>query len=188
MGDNGVKELEIIYYGNPILRKRADEVDTISAEIKELVEDMFYTMYKKQGIGLAAPQVGMLKRVIVLDLKARDENSEEKYHIINPEITFFSEDKVLDVEGCLSIPGIYMEVPRSNFIVVKGIDINGKKIELKASGLLARVIQHEVDHLNGVLFVDYLTREQKADIQRSLKEIRKRYSNIIERRGRRKRR
>ncbi len=141
--------LEIRKFNEPILRKRAKEARKVDKEVRKLIVDMAQTMKKGQGIGLAAPQIGVLRRVIVVQ-------AQRILGLINPKIVKKSREKGKDIEGCLSFPGIFLEIKRAKEIEVKALDINGKKIELKAKGLLARVIQHEIDHLNGILFINRL--------------------------------
>jgi peptide deformylase len=135
--------------GDPVLREAAKEVRKITPVLKILLDDMVETMYSVQGVGLAAPQVGVGKRVIVVD--ARDEYGLLK--LINPVITG-REGRETDVEGCLSFPGIQGEVERDHRITLRAFDPEGKEMEICAGGLLARALQHEIDHLDGVLFVD----------------------------------
>ena len=146
--------LEIKKFNEPVLRKKCKRVEKIDKKIKKLIVDMAQTMEKNQGIGLAAPQVGVLKRVIVVqtDFKGR-----RILGLVNPKIVKRSREKEVDIEGCLSFPGIFLEIKRAKEIEVEGLDINGKEIQLKAKGLLARVFQHEIDHLDGILFFDRLS-------------------------------
>jgi len=144
--------LEIRKIGDPILKKKAKSVEKIDAKIKKLVEDMFETLKFADGAGLAAPQVGESLRVIVIDF---EENS---MVLINPEI-IEQERENIDVEGCLSIPGIEVPVKRAEEIVFKAQDINGKLRKYKAKGVFARIIQHEIDHLDGVLIIDRILKE-----------------------------
>ncbi|MBU2635436.1 peptide deformylase [Patescibacteria group bacterium] len=146
--------LEIKKFNDKVLRKRARKVRKVDKEIRELVVDMAQTMAKGQGIGLAAPQVGVLRRVIVIH---GDFKGQRILGLINPKITKMSKEKEKDMEGCLSFPGIFLEIKRAKEIKVKGLDINGKKIRLKAKGLLARVFQHEIDHLDGIVFYNRLS-------------------------------
>jgi peptide deformylase len=133
--------------GDTILRKKSRKIDKIDERIKILAKDMLDTMYKSEGVGLAAPQVGILKRIIVVDV------GEGPITIINPEI--ISQDgKQEEVEGCLSIPGKAGIVIRPDNIIVKGNDIEGKEIQIEGNGFLARALSHEIDHLEGVLFID----------------------------------
>jgi peptide deformylase len=146
--------LQIRHMGDPVLRKKARPVDEVTGEIARLIEDMTETMYLGEGLGLAATQVGVLKRIIVYD------NIEAGYGmdpqaLINPEI-IVAEGCVKDEEGCLSIPEIKEIVERNEKITVTGMDRSGREVEIEAEGLLARIIQHEIDHLDGILFVDRL--------------------------------
>lgn len=134
-------------YGDEILRKRSREVDEINDRILTLIKDMEETMYEAQGVGLAAPQVGILKRIVVIDV------GEGIIKLINPEI-ILSEGSQLDDEGCLSVPGEQGEVERPNRVRVKALNEKGEKIEVEGEGLLARALCHEIDHLDGILFVD----------------------------------
>ena len=146
--------LEIRKFNDKVLRKRAKRVRKVDKNIRQLIVDMAQTMAKGQGIGLAAPQVGILRRVIVIH---GDFKGQRILGLINPKITKMSKEKEKDTEGCLSFPGIFLEIKRAKEIKVKGLDINGKKVKLKAKDLLARVLQHEIDHLNGILFFDRLS-------------------------------
>lgn len=134
-------------YGDEILRKKSREVEVINDRILTLIKDMEETMYEAQGVGLAAPQVGILKRVIVVDV------GEGILKLINPEI-ISKEGSQLDVEGCLSVPGEQGEVERPNRVTVKALDEKGQEIIVEGEGLLARALCHEIDHLDGILFVD----------------------------------
>ena len=141
--------LEIKKFNEPVLRKKAERVNKVDKKIKQLTVDIAQTMKEGQGIGLAAPQVGVSKRVIVVqtDLEGR-----RILGLINPKILKRSQETEVDKEGCLSFPGIFLEIKRVKEVEVEGLNINGKKIKLKANGLLARVFQHEIDHLDGILF------------------------------------
>jgi len=141
---------------DPILRKISRKVDKIDEKIKILVEDMIETMHEADGVGLAAVQVGILKRVIVYDIY--DETGAKA--LVNPEIIEESGEQI-DVEGCLSLPNRNGEVLRPKKVVVKGIDIKGNNVEIAAEGLLARVFCHEIDHLNGILFIDKVLEEEE---------------------------
>lgn len=141
--------------GDPILRKKSREVEVIDEKIKELLDDMYETLKQTpDGIGLAAPQVGILKRAIVVDLS--DENGEGPYKLINPRIVKSKGEQVCR-EGCLSVPGVLGDVTRPSEVVVEALDENGKKITIKAKEILAVVLCHEIDHLDGVLFIDKAT-------------------------------
>ena len=146
--------LEIKKFKDPVLKKKSKKIRKVNDKIKKLIVDMAQTMEQGQGIGLAAPQVGVLKRIIVVkaDLKGQ-----RILALINPKITKKGREKEKGEEGCLSFPGIFLEIKRAKEIRVKAININGKKVSLKAKGVLARVLQHEIDHLNGVLFYSRLS-------------------------------
>ena len=138
------------YEGDEILRKKSREIEVIDDRIKELAEDMFDTMHKYDGLGLAGVQVGILKRIIVIDLY----DDVSKFCLINPEIVEKSKETVELEEGCLSYPNQFGKVVRSTKVKVKALDLNGKKVTLEAEGLLAQALQHEIDHLNGEVFKD----------------------------------
>jgi peptide deformylase len=140
---------------NHILRQKAEEVKEITAEIKRLVLDMTKTMEKANGVGLAANQVGKSLRIILIDIpSSRTKEKSYRFSLVNPEIVKTSRKKTMLEEGCLSLPGFYALVERPKKITVKGLNINGEPIKFKANGLLAKVIQHEIDHLDGVLIID----------------------------------
>jgi peptide deformylase len=148
---------EIIKLPDKRLRLKSEPVKQIDAGIRKLVDDMFETMYKAPGIGLAAIQLGVAKRVITMDLSKKEEHHEPQV-FINPEITWLSEERAKFEEGCLSIPDYYEEVERPAAVKVKYLDVAGKKHEIDAKGLLATCLQHEIDHINGVLFIDHLSK------------------------------
>ena len=157
-------KLEILHYPDPRLRTKAAEVEKVDNEIRRLVDDMFETMYEAPGIGLAATQVNVHKRVIVVDVS---ESRDQPHVLINPEI--ISRDGVEETEeGCLSVPGIYEKVQRAEQIRVRSLDRNGESVEIDAEGLLAVCIQHEMDHLEGKLFVDYLSQLKQQRIRKKL--------------------
>ena len=139
---------ELRYEGDAILKKKSREIEVIDDRIKQLAEDMFETMHKWDGLGLAAVQVGILKRIIVIDLY----DDVSKFCLINPEIVEMSEEKAEVEEGCLSYPNQFGKVLRSVKVKVKALDLDGKKVTLEAEGLLAQALQHEIDHLDGETF------------------------------------
>ena len=141
--------LEIRKFNDPVLRKKAKKVGSINQEVRQLAVNMAQTMKKGEGIGLAAPQVGVLKRIITIETDYRNRGI---LALINPKIIKKSREKEKDTEGCLSFPGIFIELKRAKKIEVKAKNINGEKIKFSAEGLLARAIQHEIDHLNGIVF------------------------------------
>ena len=167
--------LQLRYYGDPVLRKRAEPVAEITDAEHQLAEQMLETLYATgNGIGLAATQVGVLKRLIIVDIGEDDDEEYEPLVLFNPQL-LSSEGDIVAEEGCLSIPDVTVDVKRPERIVVEGLNLQCESVRIEADGLLARVLQHEIDHLNGVLFIDRisglkrrllsdeLTRLQKAD-------------------------
>jgi peptide deformylase len=148
---------EIIKLPDKRLRLVSEPVKHVDAGIKKLVDDMFETMYAAPGIGLAAIQLGVAKRVVTMDLSKKEDEQKPRV-FINPEITWTSDETAKYEEGCLSIPDYYEEVERPAEVKVKYLDLDGKQHEIRVKGLLATCIQHEVDHTNGVLFIDYLSK------------------------------
>ena len=169
---------KILIEPDPILRRKCESLEKVDDEVRKLMKDMIETMYKAPGIGLAAVQVGILKKIIVIDI-SRDEEKKNPLFLVNPEITYQSKDTSVYEEGCLSLPGQFAEIERPAACSVKFIDYFGKKQTLKAEGLLATCIQHEVDHLNGVLFIDYLSKLKKDMIIKKLVKHKKEISRII---------
>ena len=162
----------IQFVPDPVLRKSALPVENITAKTLQLLDDMAETMYDAPGIGLAGPQVGELKRLIVMDC-SRDDEKSELWQMINPEVIELSEDNSTLEEGCLSIPGHTAEVSRPDWLKLRFTDIKGKEQQIKAEGLLAACIQHEIDHLNGILFIDHISKLKRDIIWRKvLKEAR----------------
>lgn len=160
----------ILHYPNPKLRFKAEEVVDISAEIGVLIDDMFETMYEDNGVGLAATQIGILYRIAVMDVS---ENKNQPIVLINPKIIETSASKKKGPEGCLSVPGIMEKVERAEIVKVKALDRDGKEIEIEADDLLAVCIQHELDHLDGTLFIDHLSPLKKQLIKKKLKKLHK---------------
>jgi peptide deformylase len=154
---------DLVILPDPRLRLNSESVTTIDAETRRLVEDMFDTMYDAPGIGLAAIQVGVAKRIVTMDLAKKDEPKAQQV-FINPEVVWSSEEKSIYEEGCLSIPEEYYEVERPSQVRVTYVDLDGKPHEIEASGLLATCLQHEIDHLNGVLFIDHLSRLKRERV------------------------
>lgn len=159
----------IVTLPDPVLRRKARPVSTFDQKLQTLIDDMIDTMRDAPGVGLAAPQVGIGQRLIVVEYAEPPEEEEEKqvkprlYVMANPEIVKTSEDKVLGVEGCLSIPGLVGEVERYSTVQVKGLNRRGQPMKVKAEGWLARIFQHEIDHVNGVVFPDRATRVWKPE-------------------------
>jgi peptide deformylase len=159
----------ILILPDPRLRAVADPVVEIDADIRRLAHDMLETMYDAPGIGLAAPQVGELKRIVVMDL-AKDDEPKAPIVMVNPEILKFSEETVTTEEGCLSIPELYYDVERPAEVTVRYTDLDGRVHETEAKERLAICVQHELDHLDGVLYIDYLSRLKR---DRVLKKFQK---------------
>jgi len=159
--------LEIKKFNDPVLRKKCEKVKEVDKKVIKLIVDMVQTMKEGQGIGLAAPQVGVSKRVIVVQT---DLGGQRILALVNPKIIKKSQEKEMDEEGCLSFPGIFLEIKRAKEVEIEGLDIKGKKIKLKAKGLLARVFQHEIDHLDGILFIDRISFWQKLKIRKKLQQ------------------
>ncbi len=149
--------LPIITIPDPVLRKKALAVERVDQALSKLAQDMLATMYDAPGVGLAAPQIGISRRLIVMD-PSRDEEAEQPLIMVNPVILERSTDLRLHEEGCLSIPEITAEIERPAVTRVRYIDIDGKPQETSLEGIWSTVVQHEIDHLNGVLFIDYLSR------------------------------
>ena len=169
---------KIIIEPDPILREKCEPLEKVDTDTKKLMDDMLETMYAAPGIGLAAVQIGILKRLVVIDI-SRDEEKKNPIFLINPEIINQSKQTSVYEEGCLSIPGQFAEIERPAECTLKYIDYNGKEKELKADGLLATCIQHEVDHLNGILFIDYLSKLKKDMIIKKLVKHKKEIERVI---------
>jgi peptide deformylase len=175
--------LPVCTYGNPVLRQKAIEVMNIDDDIRALVKEMYETMYKEKGVGLAAEQIGRTERIFVVDIPfegdlndqgQRDNpGTEMPIAFINPKITGHGEDIQVGQEGCLSFPGIYATVERWNEVDCQYTDLNGIPQTIHAKGLLARAIQHELDHLDGVLFVDRISQVKKVTLGNKLKRLAK---------------
>ena len=160
---------EIVIWPDPILKKKASPVSQVDDSIRSLVNDMFETMYAADGVGLAAPQIGVLKQVIVLDTTPRQPES-KPVAMINPQIIAM-EGTTRYSEGCLSVPGEAEEVDRAARVTVKFLDVSGREQTIEADGLLAVAIQHETDHLQGTMFVDYLSPLKRELIRKRMKRL-----------------
>ena len=169
---------KIIIEPDSLLRKKSQSLEKVDDELKKLMDDMLETMYSAPGIGLAAVQVGVLKRLVVIDL-SKDDQKKEPLFFVNPKITFQSKKTSIYEEGCLSLPGHFAEIERPAECHVSYVDYDGKNQELKASGLLATCVQHEIDHLNGVLFIDYLSKLKKDMIIKKLTKQKKEINKIV---------
>jgi len=157
--------LKIKKYPDPILRKKCQEVKEVNEEIKKLIEDMIETMEKNNGVGLAAPQVGVSKRVIIVETEKGPEG------FINPKIFKKTKETEIDWEGCLSIPGIFLKIKRWKGIEVEALNQEGEKVRVKAVGLVARIFQDEIDHLNGILIINKIGFWQRLKIKRQLQKF-----------------
>ena len=161
-------KLVVVKYGDPVLTKRADEVTEFDKNLARLVDNMFETMYGAPGVGLAAPQVGILKRLFVMDCSS-GKNAKQKIALINPVIEIEEGDQTGD-EGCLSFPGIYFQVKRPQRVTVKAQDLDGSTFTLDVMDLEARCVEHETDHLDGELFINYLSPLKRDLVKRKIKK------------------
>ncbi len=163
----------IIAIPEAILRRKAHKVTTFDKDLQLLIDDMVETMRQAPGVGLAAPQINISSRLIVVEFG--DEENEEApkklYAVINPELTFLTEEKVPGIEGCLSVPGLIGEVERYNEVLVKGLNRHGKPFKIKAKGWLARIFQHEVDHLDGIVFTERAIRIWQPKTEEQFKDV-----------------
>ncbi len=168
----------ILTIPDPILRTKSNSVKKVDKDIKNLMRDMLETMYDAPGIGLAAIQIGVAKRVVVMDV-SKETDKKEPMYFVNPEITWKSNTNATYEEGCLSIPNQFAKIERPDKCKVKYLDFDGVEKEIKAEGLLATCIQHEIDHLNGVLFIDYLSKLKKNIIIKKLSKNKKELERIV---------
>jgi peptide deformylase len=162
---------EVVKYPDPVLSKPAETVTEFNADIARLVDEMFDSMYAAQGIGLAAPQINISKRITVIDVSFK-ERPEDKLALINPVI-LDREGKQIEEEGCLSLPEIREKVTRAAWVKVRAQNVKGETFEVEGEELLARALQHEIDHLNGILFIDHLSRLKRDLVQRRIKKLQK---------------
>ena len=172
--------LDIITIPDKILKQPCDPVERVDDDLRALLDNMLETMYDAPGIGLAAPQIGILRRAITIDVSRRDEDDESDAPVpknplfmINPEIVWSSDEPSLYDEGCLSIPDYYAEIERPAEVIVKYIDREGRENELKADGILATCVQHEIDHLDGILFIDYLSKLKRDRVIKKFAKMKK---------------
>lgn len=163
----------IVAIPEPVLRRKAHKITIFDKDLQILVDDMIETMREAPGVGLAAPQINISSRLIVVEFGDEDNEEAPKklYVMINPELTFLSEEKVNGVEGCLSVPGIVGEVERYNEVLVKGLNRHGKPTRIKAKGWLARIFQHEIDHIDGILYTDRATRIWQPKAEEEIKDV-----------------
>ena len=169
---------QILTEPNKILREKSLFVEKVDEDLQKLMDDMLETMYAAPGIGLAAIQVGIPKRVIVLDISKKDEPRNPMF-FINPEIIEKSENNSTYEEGCLSVPGQFAEIDRPDKCHIKYLDYHGQPKEIKAEGMLATCVQHEIDHLEGILFIDYLSKLKKSMIIKKLSKHKKEIERIV---------
>ena len=169
---------KILTEPNPVLRQKSQPVDKVDDLTRKLMDDMLETMYLAPGIGLAAIQIGVPKRIIVLDI-SKDPEKKEPMYFVNPVIVSTSKNNITYEEGCLSVPGQFAEIDRPDRCHVKYLDYNGNYKELQSEGLLATCIQHEIDHLEGILFIDYLSNLKKSMIIKKLSKQKKELERII---------
>ena len=168
---------KILTEPDPFLRQISYKVNKVDDEVRKLMKDMLDTMYEAPGIGLAAIQIGVPKRIIVIDLSKEEEK--KPLYFVNPEIIVKSKNNSTYEEGCLTVPGQFAEIDRPNECHVRYLDYNGQKKDLKAEGLLATCIQHEMDHLEGILFIDYLSKLKKNYIVKKLSKQKKVLERIV---------
>jgi len=169
---------QILTEPNEALRQKSEPVDQVNEDVKKTMDDMLETMYAAPGIGLAAIQIGIPKRVIVVDISSKEEPKKPMF-FINPEIISKSKNNLTYEEGCLSVPGQFAEIDRPAKCYVKYLDYHGDLQEIKAEGMLATCIQHEIDHLEGILFIDYLSKLKKSMIIKKLSKQKKAIERIV---------
>jgi len=166
-------ELKIYEYPDPILKQKALPVQKVDDELRRLLDDMLQTMYKASGVGLAAPQVGILKRVVVIDIHRDDDGTGgQPLYLVNPEIIWHSEEQKCGAEGCLSVPQQSAEVTRFAEVCVRYTDYFGNEQQIKADGLLSVALQHELDHLDGILYIDHISRLKRQMLLKKLQKMR----------------
>ncbi len=162
---------QVVKWPDPVLARRGEQITVFDAALKQLVVEMFESMYEAQGIGLAAPQIAISKRLTVIDVSFR-KNPQDKLVLINPEV-IAAEGKQVEEEGCLSLPEIREKVQRAATVKVQAQDVDGKWFEVEGEELLARALQHEIDHLDGVLFIDRLSRLKRELVLRKIRKLQK---------------
>ena len=173
-----MSQRKIVIEPDPILRKESAPIEKVDNDLRKLLDDMLETMYAAPGIGLAAVQIGILKRLIVIDI-SKDKEKKNPLFLINPEIVSKSKNTSMYEEGCLSLPGHFAEIERPSECQINFLDYNGKKKEISAKGLLSTCIQHELDHLNGILFIDYLSKLKKDMIIKKLVKHKKELNKVV---------
>ena len=169
---------KIIIEPDPLLRKKSETLEKVDDDLRKLMDDMLETMYSAPGIGLAAVQIGILKRLIVIDI-SKDDQEKKPFFLVNPKIVYTSKKTSVYEEGCLSLPGHFAEIERPSECHLNYLDYHGKEKILKADGLLSTCIQHEIDHLDGILFIDYLSKLKKDMIIKKLIKQKKEINKIV---------
>lgn len=164
--------LKVYEYPHPVLKKKAEKVSGVDDEMRKFLDDMLETMYAAEGVGLAAPQVGVSKRIVVIDISHDDEDRMPPLYMVNPEIVWKSDERVCGEEGCLSVPEQRAEVERYAAVKVEYIDYHGKNQILEADGFLAIAVQHELDHLDGILYIDRISRLKRQMLLKKLQKLR----------------
>ena len=168
-------KLKLYEYPHPILKKKAEKVVEVNDDLRKLLDDMLETMYASNGCGLAAPQIGLSKRIVVIDIAGEGEEPNPLY-MVNPEIIWSSEEKEISEEGCLSVPGQRAEVERPAVVRIRYLDYDGKEQEMLAEEFLAVAAQHEIDHLDGVFYIDHLSRLKRQMLLKKLEKYRKEHN------------
>lgn len=164
--------LQVYEYPHPVLKKKAAKVEKVDDEMRKFLDDMLETMYHAVGVGLAAPQVGVSLRIVVIDISHDEEDRMEPLYLINPEIIWKSEDKNICEEGCLSVPDQKAEVERFAAVKIKYVDYHGQQKELLAEDFFAIAVQHELDHLDGILYIDRISRLKRQMLLKKLQKLR----------------
>ena len=168
-----MEKLKVYEYPHPVLKQKAEKVAKVDDKIRSFLDDMLETMYDAAGVGLAAPQVGVSKRIVVIDVAHPDEGEERNpIYLVNPEIIWHSDEESCQYEGCLSVPDQSAEVSRYKQVRVQYLDYNGKEAEIMAEGLLAIALQHEIDHLDGILYIDRISRLKRQMLLKKLQKMR----------------
>lgn len=165
-------ERDIVLLGDPILRRRAADVEEFGQELRDLVRDMFVTMAAAEGAGLAAPQIGIGRRILVAEVTTEEGAEPQRAAIVNPTIVEAADEEETAPEGCLSIPGVTEVVSRPYRVVVEGLDLEGGPLRIEGEGLFGRVLQHEVDHLDGVLFIDRISPLKRRMLLKKYRKLR----------------
>jgi peptide deformylase len=161
--------LDIVYFGDPRLEKVSEPILEVTPEVRKLARDMFETMYYTSGVGLSAPQIGVNKRLLVIDVSGGEDRSKQ-LTVINP-VVIETNGSQTGREGCLSFPGLFASVTRPNFVKIRGLNLEGKEVEVEGSELLARALLHEIDHLDGILYIQRMKKSDREVIVRKMKKI-----------------